>query len=109
MPALCAPAVRELRLDPATYRREEGTGKLVLERDVVEGGDEDARVPFPTWDPDGVAVGGREGIEGRGTVEGNEFAEFVQPMRVTLEPGDMLYLPAIWYVRCYHRVSWAGI
>ncbi|KEZ39703.1 hypothetical protein SAPIO_CDS9655 [Scedosporium apiospermum] len=101
MPALCAPAVRELRLDPATYRREEGTGKLVLERDVVEGGDEDARVPFPTWDPDGVAVGGREGIEGRGTVEGNVFAEFVQPMRVTLEPGDMLYLPAIWY----HKVS----
>ncbi len=95
MPALCAPAVREEVLPPATYARDPAAvGGLVLERE--EGAD---GVPFPTWDPDGVSIGGREGVEGATAgevVEGNEFADVVRPVRVTLYPGDMLYLPAMW-------------
>ena len=88
MPALCAPVVGEDMLRPARYARgEEG---LVLKEEEGEG------VPFPTWDPDGVSVGGLEG-GGEETVEGNAFEDVVRPLRVTLEPGDMLYLPAMWY------------
>jgi len=43
-------------------------------------------VPFATWDPDRPA-------ENAGL-----HAKSVQPVRVTLEKGDMLYLPAMWFV-----------
>jgi len=46
-------------------------------------------VPFATWDPD--------------EPEENEtpYSRYSQPLRVTLEEGDMLYLPTLWY----HKVS----
>ncbi|OAA52073.1 Transcription factor jumonji/aspartyl beta-hydroxylase [Metarhizium rileyi] len=37
--------------------------------------------------------------------EGAELVPYAQPMRVTLNPGDMLYLPAMWY----HKVSQSSI
>lgn len=46
-------------------------------------------VPFATWDPD--APGENE----------TPYSMLARPMRVTLEEGDMLYLPALWY----HKVS----
>lgn len=84
--------MRETGLRPAGYRRrggggdgEEGDGtgqrlELVLEDD---GADE---VPFAIWDPD------------RPTENATEYSALLQPMRVTLNPGDMLYLPCMWWV-----------
>jgi Cupin-like domain len=47
--------------------------------------DEDAElVPFATWDPDKVEE------------NSTPFSYLSKPMRVDLEPGDMLYLPALW-------------
>ena len=47
------------------------------------------QVPFAIWDPD--------------EPERNKtrFSHLVAPLRVTLEAGDILYLPALWY----HKVS----
>ncbi|KAB8268618.1 cupin-like domain-containing protein [Aspergillus minisclerotigenes] len=81
-PALCYPFVNEKPLQPATYvRTEDG---LVLQMD-----ENDELVPFPIWDPD------------RPSENTTPFSQYAQPLRVTLNPGDMLYLPAMWY----HKVS----
>lgn len=42
-------------------------------------------VPFAMWDPD------------RPDENATRFSQYSRPMRVTLEEGDMLYLPALWY------------
>jgi jumonji domain-containing protein 7 len=51
--------------------------------------DPPSSVPFATWDPDIP--------EARAT----EFSILSKPLRVTLDPGDLLYLPAFWY----HKVK----
>ncbi|KAL7625793.1 hypothetical protein AAE478_005016 [Parahypoxylon ruwenzoriense] len=82
LPALCQPCVNEQELVPASYARV-GNGSLHLQR---EDGEE---VPFAIWDPDDP------------TARATKYSHLAQPLRVTLEPGDMLYLPAMWY----HKVS----
>ncbi|KAG9236579.1 cupin-like domain-containing protein [Amylocarpus encephaloides] len=86
MPPLAYPCVKERVLRSANYVRD---GKGGLEIKEEEGRD----VPFATWDPDVEEEGVGE--------EEREMRELVRPMRVTLEAGDMLYLPALWY----HKVS----
>lgn len=44
------------------------------------------RVPFATWDPDQPAT------------NAGPHSSMVEPVRVTLGKGDMLYLPAMWCV-----------
>ncbi|KAK0643093.1 cupin-like domain-containing protein [Cercophora newfieldiana] len=84
LPPHCQPCVNEKPLKPAQYHRAaDGSG---LELRLDEQGED---VPFATWDPD------RPGEETTG------YSGLAEPMRVTLEPGDMLYLPAMWY----HKVS----
>ena len=51
--------------------------------------DSNGRVPFPTWDPD-------EPCE-----RATKFSKLAVAIRLTLNEGDMLYLPAQWY----HKVS----
>lgn len=67
--------------------------------------DPSTQVPCATWDPDKPS-------ENR-----TEFSHLSKPARVRLDPGDMLYLPACWWVswlfyrfltfdrRRYHKVS----
>jgi jumonji domain-containing protein 7 len=53
--------------------------------------------PQPSTDPIPVAVWDPESSEHHRT----PYSQFSRPLRVTLEAGDMLYLPAQWY----HKVS----
>lgn len=87
LPPPCHPCVNERSLRPATYRRRLSQGSsplLALELDG--GGDGGAGVPFPTWDPD------------RPEENATAYSTLARPVRVTLNPGDMLYLPAMWSV-----------
>jgi jumonji domain-containing protein 7 len=100
LPPVCHAAVGERLLRPAVYARtsekpvvivaggeeqkeEKGDGglELMLEEDGAA-----EAVPFATWDPD------------RPAENATPYSALVQPMRVTLEPGDMLYLPCMWWV-----------
>ncbi|KAF2998405.1 hypothetical protein E8E14_004470 [Neopestalotiopsis sp. 37M] len=85
LPALCQPCINEQELRPAIYVRRDG-GDNKLELKLEEEGD---HVPFAVWDPD------------RSHANTTRYSHLAQPMRVTLNPGDMLYLPAMWY----HKVS----
>lgn len=69
--------MNEALLTPATYVRDQAS----LSIRVDEGSD---LVPFVTWDPDDPQT------------NATSLSQCAQPMRVTLDPGDMLYLPAMW-------------
>ncbi|KAI1772942.1 putative pla2g4b [Hypoxylon cercidicola] len=90
LPALCQPCVNERELVPASYSRREDRS-LHLQ---TEDGD---KVPFAVWDPDSS--------ETRTT----KYSHLARPLRVTLNPGDMLYLPAMWYHKVSQSCSEEGI
>lgn len=90
LPPLCQPCVRERPLRGATYVRGAGASNdggdaaphpLVLLADTKDGCD---RVPFATWDPD------------QPLNRTTKYSHLARPLQVTLKPGDMLYLPAMW-------------
>lgn len=83
LPPHCHPCVNEKLLRPGTYARGEHDSRLHLVMDGSEGGESDA-VPFATWDPD------------RPDENATPYSKLVEPMRITLQRGDMLYLPAMW-------------
>ena len=94
LPPVDAPCVREKEVLAGTYapkktidggsEEEDEDGEMVIQIDEPE-----AYVPFATWDPDSPSV------------NATPYSRFAQPMRITLDEGDMLYLPALWY----HKVS----
>lgn len=105
LPPVESACVNERAILAATYgprdseapTRDEGSpGGLRRQQDVVTADDLIPRVdvpvqytPFATWDPD--APGNNP----------TRFSYLSQPLRVTLDEGDMLYLPALWY----HKVG----
>lgn len=95
LPPVEAPCVNEKAVLAATYAHSGLPASsvpkkkyMVVKIDVSEEG-EVSYVPFATWDPD------------RPEEHTTPFSRYSQPLRVTLEEGDMLYLPALWY----HKVS----
>ncbi|KAI0541041.1 cupin-like domain-containing protein [Xylaria digitata] len=90
LPPLFQPCVNEQDLEPATYTRSHTQGGenegliLRMDKTVDENRDGTPKVPFATWDPDTPKV------------RATPYSHLAEPMRVSLEPGDMLYLPAMW-------------
>ncbi|KAJ4388973.1 hypothetical protein N0V93_006435 [Gnomoniopsis smithogilvyi] len=98
LPPHCHPCINEQPLRPATYARNSANGgRLNLVMDTAEEGGEPERVPFATWDPD------------HPDENSTPYSKLPQPMRVTLERGDMLYLPAMWYHKVSQSCSEEGI
>ncbi|KAL7778052.1 hypothetical protein CFE70_004726 [Pyrenophora teres f. teres 0-1] len=92
LPPVEAACVGEREVLAATYAVKDGEG----ERKEIRKGDLYAKidspeeyVPFATWDPDNPSV------------NATPYSHLSHPLRVTLEEGDVLYLPALWY----HKVS----
>jgi jumonji domain-containing protein 7 len=81
LPPLAYACVAERELTPASYFRN-GDGTLEIKE---EEGD---KVPFATWDPDEGDCGG--------DVYETKYSKYATPVGVTLQKGDMLYLPALW-------------
>ncbi|RMZ70672.1 phospholipase A2 [Pyrenophora seminiperda CCB06] len=101
LPPVEAPCVGERAVLAATYAprrrkiQEEG-GSDGCDDDVASKEDlflqidsPEEYVPFATWDPDFPKV------------NATPYSHLARPLRVTLEEGDVLYLPALWY----HKVS----
>ena len=98
LPPVEAPCVNEKAVLAATYaytgaHTDAGVLKkddLVVQIDEPEEGEQQGTyVPFATWDPD------------EPDAHATPYSQHSRPLRVSLEEGDMLYLPALWY----HKVS----
>ncbi|KAI4906901.1 hypothetical protein J4E90_010104 [Alternaria incomplexa] len=93
LPPVEAGCVNEKSVLAATYtpKREDSASSSALEKGdlVIKVDEPEEYVPFATWDPDQPAA------------NTTPYSQYSQPLRVTLEEGDMLYLPALWY----HKVS----
>jgi jumonji domain-containing protein 7 len=74
---MCHCCMNTKSLPSATYTRRGES--LVLDLDPTE-----EHVPFATWDPDDPGA------------NPSALSHLAKPLRLTLEPGDMLYLPAMW-------------
>ncbi|KAL7918182.1 cupin-like domain-containing protein [Trichoderma austrokoningii] len=82
LPPLFHACVNERPILPATYVRQDDGFALRLDSDSQP-------VPLATWDPDDAER------------NATPVSALAKPLRVTLNPGDMLYLPAMWY----HKVK----
>ncbi|PSR81203.1 putative phospholipase [Coniella lustricola] len=97
LPPHCHPCVNKKPLPPATYARSRDGENLELIMDHSANGDEVPDVPFAIWDPDCPEE------------NATQYSKLAQPMRVTLNKGDMLYLPAMWYHKVSQSCSEEGI
>lgn len=104
LPPVDSACVNEKAVLAATYRPLSSTSSsnasspISNQNDLVVQVDKpDSYVPFATWDPDAPSR------------QPTKFSQFAEPMRVTLDEGDMLYLPALWYHKVSQSCSGEGI
>ena len=84
IPPAQAACVNERWLACATYVK--SGNEWIIEEDEPE-----AKVPVAVWDPD------------RPMANATKFSSLCQPVTITLDEGDFLYLPACWSVAPGHR------
>jgi jumonji domain-containing protein 7 len=92
LPPIEAPCVNERSVLSATYQpKDSKTPSTHLRKeDLCIAIDEPEQyIPLPTWDPDNPSQ------------NTTKYSESARPIRVTVDQGDMLYLPALWY----HKVK----
>ena len=89
LPPVEMPCVNEQLLPRALYKPVEGTLAGSSDELVINIEEEGELLPIPTWDPE--QPGERP----------SPYSHLSRPLRVTLEEGDLLYLPAMWY----HKVQ----
>jgi jumonji domain-containing protein 7 len=100
LPPVEAPCVNERSVLSATYQPRDVSLKssdLRKEDLCIQVDEPEAYIPLPTWDPD------------RPTENTTTYSEYARPIRVTVNPGDVLYLPALWYHKVKQRCGEEGI
>lgn len=97
LPPVEAPCVNEKAVLAATYQPKAMTADHEMTHLVMAVDEPEEYVPFATWDPDEPAV------------NATPYSRLSQPLRVTLQEGDMLYLPALWYHKVSQSCSEEGI
>jgi peptidyl-lysine (3S)-dioxygenase / protease len=89
LPPIEMPCTNEQLLPKTRYRSVEGHSSTWPEDLTFDAGEEDCQVPVATWDPDDPLK------------RLSKYSHLSTPLRITLDEGDLLYLPAMWY----HKVS----
>ncbi|KAF2758848.1 Clavaminate synthase-like protein [Pseudovirgaria hyperparasitica] len=97
LPPVDAPCVNERDLPAATYTPSPGAPSETPTALTPTLDSPPSTVPTATWDPDTP------------TEYTTRFSHLARPMRVRLAPGDILYLPALWYHKVSQECSGEGI
>jgi jumonji domain-containing protein 7 len=89
LPPVEMPCTNEQSLHRARYKPVNDTHPVSPNELTFDVESDDDLVPVATWDPD------------KPLDWPSKYSHLSEPLRVTLEEGDLLYLPAMWY----HKVS----
>lgn len=89
LPPVEMPCTNEQLLPGARYRPNGVTGPIRPEDLAFDVNDDGSMLPVATWDPD------------KPSERTSKYSHLSTPLRVSLDEGDLLYLPAMWY----HKVS----